>query len=58
VEFTLPGASLSAMLEVFAKMDGVTFVEGDKHHLDLIFKQGDDSQSADLRPALPLTINW
>jgi len=58
LEITVPDSTPSAVLEEFAEMDKVTLGIGNDHHLDLVFNQHAGSQSADLRPALPLTISW
>jgi len=58
LEVTVPDASPSPVLEVFAGIDGVTLGVGDQHQLNLVFNQGASSQCVDLRSALPMTISW
>jgi hypothetical protein len=57
-EFTVPVTHYSSVLQHFAQIDGVSVVQGERHHLHLTFNRGTGSKAADLTPALPLSINW
>lgn len=57
-EFTVPGTQYSSVLQHFAEIDSVSVAGGAHHHLHLTFNSGKDSRTADLTPALPLTISW
>ena len=56
---TLPAAvSPSPAARAVAATGLLSFTSGDAHHLQLTFDAAASNRSADLRPALPLSLRW
>ena len=55
---SVPVDQPSAVLQTFAECDGVTLRIGEPHCMEIVFKDGEQDQSKDLRPELPLIIRW
>jgi hypothetical protein len=58
VRITLAAASLSDTLAKVSSIDGLEIALGDEHLMEVTFNKGSYALSTDLRPRLPLVIQW
>ena len=58
VRIGVPVARPSPTLNVFAQCEGVSVRLNEPHSMELVFNDGRDDMSKDLRPDLPLAVRW
>jgi len=57
-QLCIPAMSASETLTRYGKCDRVTLKLGEEHQLKLVFNQGQQGQTVNLLPELPLVIEW
>ena len=55
---SVPAERPSAVLEEVARCERITLIVGEPQHMEIVFNEGEQGQSRDLRPDLPLGICW
>lgn len=58
VIINVPVDQPSTVLQTVGECDGVSLCIGEPHCMEIVFKDGVEGRSKDLRPDLPLIIHW
>ena len=58
LRISVPSTQPSSVLKTIAQAEGVTLRLDEPHLLEIVFNDGKQGRSNDLRPNLPLLIDW